>query len=123
MHPTTLILGVSLNPTRHSYRTVAALVEDGYPVVAIGSRAGQISGVTVHTDWPEKLKVHTVSLYLTPERQEPFIELLLAMKPQRIIFNKKTFNEKLRDLALARGIQVLEDCTLVMLVKGTYWGD
>jgi hypothetical protein len=45
------------------------------------------------------------------------------MKPQRIIFNKKTFNEKLRDLALAQGIQVMDACTLVMLVKGTYWGD
>ena len=123
MQRITLVIGASLNPLRHSYRTVSYLRSEGYPVAAIGPREGEIDGIQVQTGLPGLKRVHTVSLYLKPERQEPYIDYILSLHPRRIIFNKKTFNKALADKALAEGIAVMEDCTLVMIAKGTYWGD
>lgn len=123
MPETTVVIGVSLNPVRHSYRTVAALHDLGHHVIALGSVAGEICGVKVQTGLPEVRKVHTVTMYLKPERQQPYVDYILAMKPARLIFNKKTFNQELWDVARARGIHVMEACTLVMIAKGIYPGD
>jgi predicted CoA-binding protein len=116
-------LGVSLNPVRHSFRTVAALDENGFRVCAIGPREGLIGRIPVLTGFPELGKIHTVNLYLSPERQESYIDYLLKLHPTRIIFNKKTFNSILWDKASTLGIRVEEGCSLVLLAKGTYWGD
>lgn len=123
MKPLTLVLGVSLNPKRHSYRTVAALNDEGNAVVAIGPKEGEIDSIPVHTGLPELPKVHTITLYLKPERQEAYIDYILKIKPLRLIFNKKTYNPTLWEAAKARGIRVMEDCTLVMIAKGVFWGD
>lgn len=123
MKALSLVLGVSLNPVRHSYRAVAALDEQGYAVCAIGNREGLIGRIPILTGFPELGKIHTVNLYLKPERQDAYIDYLLKLNPSRIIFNKKTFNPVLWEKAAKLGIRVEEGCSLVLLVKGTYWGD
>lgn len=123
MKEITLVLGVSLNPQRHSYRTVASLAKEGFNVMALGSGDGEISGITVQKGKPKLPGIHTISLYLKPERQDEYLDYILALNPQRIIFNKKTYNPTLWEAAKEKGIRVMEDCTLVMLAKGVYWGD
>ena len=123
MKSLSLVLGVSLNPVRHSYRTVAALDEQGYAVCAVGNREGLIGRIPILTGFPVLGNIHTVNLYLKPERQDAYIDYLLKLNPTRIIFNKKTFNPKLWDTAARLGIRVEEGCSLVLLAKGTYWGD
>jgi hypothetical protein len=116
----TLVLGVSLDPKRHSYRTVAALADEGFPVVAIGNREGVIDGVRVETGMPVHSGIHTVTMYLSPVNQRAYYEYILQIKPQRLIFNKKTENEVLMESAMNAGIEVVEGCTLAMIAKGTF---
>jgi hypothetical protein len=45
---------------------------------------------------------------------------MIALKPERIIFNPGTENPILVQLAHAAGISTIEACTLVMLSTGQY---
>ena len=116
----TLVLGASTNPSRVSYQAIQRLVRDGFQVSAVGLRAGQVAGITIQQGTPVIYQVHTITLYLNPQRQEPLYEYILSLQPQRIIFNPGTENATLANLARAAGVEVAYACTLVMLATGHY---
>ncbi|MEM0996325.1 MAG: CoA-binding protein [Bacteroidota bacterium] len=113
----TLVLGASLKPHRTSYVAVNMLRQNGHTVYALGGRIGMIHGVQVERATPEAQlpEVHTVSLYMNEQRQAPFIDFILGLRPRRIIFNPGAENEILFQKAKEAGIEVKEACTLVML--------
>lgn len=116
----TLVLGASPNPVRYSWQAVGALRRHGYEVVAVGNRAGQVADVTILMDIPSDQKVHTVTLYMNAQRQKDYYDRILALQPQRIIFNPGAENPELERLATEKGIETVEGCTLVMLSIGNY---
>jgi len=116
----TLVLGASTNPERISGEAIQRLQKAGHEVVAIGIREGEIHGVPVMTGMPEMAGVHTVSLYLNPERQKEYYAYILGLHPQRIIFNPGTENHELARLAREAGIESEFACTLVMLSLNAY---
>ena len=116
----TLVIGASTNPDRYSYLAITRLLKYQHPVVAIGSKPGQIGPVTIETTTRPFDHIDTVTLYLNPQRQQPYYNYLIALQPKRIIFNPGTENEALAALAQQNGIEVLEACTLVLLGTGQY---
>lgn len=116
----TLVLGASEHPDRYSYLAVQRLRAHGYPVVALGNRAGQIGETPIMTEKQALEDIDTVTLYLNPRRQEEYYDYILSLHPRRIIFNPGTENDELMEKAAARGIDVQEACTLVMLASGQY---
>ena len=116
----TLVIGASDNPSRYSYLAIQRLRNHGHPVVAIGRRTSQVADVTIGTGTPALRDIDTVTLYLNPEHQRDFYNYILSLQPRRIIFNPGTENEELEDLAKAKGIAVMEACTLVMLSTNQY---
>ena len=97
-----------------------ALRSKGVDVVPVGRRAGLIQGVDILTDFPPIKDVDTVTLYIGPDHQAPWIDYIWSLEPKRIIFNPGTENQDLRDEATKRGIEVLDACTLVMLAIDNY---
>ena len=116
----TLVLGASEKPDRYSYKAVELLHRHQHPVWALGFKQGFIGTVPIHTHWPEPGSMHTLTLYLNPQRQSEWIDHILHLRPQRIIFNPGTENETLVHRAKAAGIECLEACTLVLLHTGQY---
>ena len=116
----TLVLGASENPERYSNKAIVRLKDHGHEVVAIGRRAGSVSGVPIATSNPELEDIDTVTLYLNPLNQQPYYEYILSLKPRRIIFNPGTENDELEKMAAKAGIKVQEACTLVLLGTGQY---
>ncbi len=116
---TTLVLGASDNPSRYSYLATQRLTSHGHPVVAVGLKEGQIGSVHIQKNFPEG-DIDTVTLYMNPTNQEPYLDRILGLKPKRIIFNPGTENPKLESLAEQQGVEVVEGCTLVMLGSGQY---
>ena len=116
----TLVIGASENRERYSNMAIRELRKHGHEVIAVGVKKGQVEDVFIETEIPVQEKVHTISLYLNPDRQKPFYEQLLQLQPTRIIFNPCTENETFEQLAVDSGIEVLEACTLVMLRTGQY---
>lgn len=116
----TVVLGASENPSRYSYLAVERLRANGYPVVAIGRKAGMIGDTAIVTGHPEIQEVDTVTLYLNPQLQESEYAYIMQLKPRRVIFNPGTENEALLELLEQNNIQGVEACTLVMLSTGQF---
>lgn len=116
----TVVLGASPNPSRYSNRAVKRLVSNNFEAVPVGIRKGIIEGIDIITETPFIRNVHTVTLYLNPERQKPHYDYIFSLEPERIIFNPGTENPELMRLAREKGIEVEAACTLVLLAVGEY---
>ncbi len=116
----TLVLGASSNPQRYSYLAMHRLNAHGHPVLAVGKREAKVSNIEINTGTPPFTNVDTITLYMNPTNQKPYYDYILSLAPRRIIFNPGTENDELADLAKAKGIKVMEACTLVMLSTNQY---
>jgi uncharacterized protein len=116
----TLIIGATTNPARYAYLAANRLKIAGHEIVLVGIKEGDVAGEKIKTDMPEIKDVHTVSLYVGIKNQPQYYHYILALKPQRIIFNPGTENPELFNLAKEKGIEPIEACTLVMLSVGNY---
>ncbi len=116
----TLVLGASEKPERYSNMAIRRLVQHKKAVVAVGNKIGEVEGVLITKEIPQREDVDTITLYLNPQNQKEYYAQLLALQPNRIIFNPGTENPELETLANAQGIETLEACTLVMLSTGQY---
>jgi predicted CoA-binding protein len=87
----TLVIGASSKPVRVSREAVLKLREAGHEVIAIGAQEDKIGDVSIQTGHPFIMDdLHTVTLYLNPDRQTEYYDYLLALKPTRILFNPLT---------------------------------
>ena len=120
MSKKTLVLGASENPSRYSNLAINRLRAKGHEVVAIGKRKGQVLDVPIETNQTPFEDIDTVTLYLNPANQQPYIDYILSLKPKRIIFNPGTENIQLETLAEEQHIETMEACTLVLLSIGRY---
>jgi predicted CoA-binding protein len=117
----TLVIGVSTHSDRFANKAVRMLKEKGFPVSAFGKSNGMAEGLPIITRFEEvQLPVHTVTMYLNPEKQKEIMESVFSLNPKRIIFNPGTENYKFIEDALSRNIEVLEACTLVLLSIGNF---
>lgn len=118
--PITLILGATPNADRYSFMATALLVEKGHAVYPFGIKKGEILTTPIINEWPSTESIDTVTLYLGPAAQEAYYNAILDLKPRRIIFNPGTENPILNQLAIEKGIETIDACTLVMLKTGQY---
>jgi len=86
----TLVIGASSNPERYAYMAVNSLLKHQHEVVAIGQRKDVVAGVAIETEKVPFEAVHTVTLYLNPQRQKEYYEYIISLHPKRVIFNPGT---------------------------------
>lgn len=99
---------------------VKSLVRHGYEVIPLGLRKGDILGAEILTGKPNLENIHTVSLYINPDRQKEYYNYIISLAPRRIIFNPGTVNHELIKLAQENNIEAITDCSLIMIAKGIY---
>ncbi len=116
----TLVLGASPNDWRYSFMAVTRLRAAGHDVVAVGRRTGRIGDVDITTAFPDGGSFHTVTLYLNAANQKPYYDRILALKPERVIFNPGADNAEFEALLGKAGIETEEACTLVLLSTGGF---
>lgn len=116
----TLVFGASLKEYRISNQVIHRLRNAMHPVTAIGLRPGKVADVELQTGHPDLEGIHTITVYMNASRQQAHMDYLLSLHPKRIIFNPGAENHALFSLAKARGIEVENACTLVMLSTGEY---
>ncbi len=120
MSKRTLVIGASKNTERYSNKAVRLLRSYMHEVVAVGVEEGQVEDVRIETTLPEKVSIHTVTLYVNPAIQPKFYDQIIALKPRRIIFNPGTENLEFEKLAAQHKIETERACTLVLLNTGQY---
>lgn len=117
----TLVIGASPKPHRYAYSAVMQLHRFGIPLIALGLREASIGKINIVTGFPEIENVHTVTLYVGAQNQPIYYDYILkSIKPKRIIFNPGTENDAFYKIAKEQNIEVVEDCTLMMLANGEY---
>jgi predicted CoA-binding protein len=117
-----MILGASPVPSRFSFVAAHSLASHKFDIIPIGLKQGIIQGKSILDirTRPMVDGVDTITLYMNPRNQVAYYDYILSLKPRRIIFNPGTENEELSALAKSRDIEVVSDCTLVMLNSGTF---
>ncbi len=110
-----LVLGASLKPNRYSNIAINMLLDYQHTVYAIGLRKGDIQGVAIETEQVLFKDVHTITLYLNPQRQSEYYNYIIKLNPKRVIFNPGTENPQLYKLLKENNIEFEVACTLVML--------
>jgi uncharacterized protein len=116
----TLVVGASPNPDRFSFKAVNLLKKFGHDVQAIGIKNGTIGEIAIQQGMPALKDINTVTLYIGRDKQQPFYDYILLLKPERVIFNPGTENPEFKKLLSENNIHVYEDCTLVMLNSGRF---
>jgi len=115
-----MVIGATNNPGRYAYFAVKALLQHGHEVIPVGIKKGSIFGLEIINGLPDISMVHTITMYVGPVKQSAYIHYILKLNPNRIIFNPGTENDKLIKQALENDIEVVIDCTLMMLSSGEY---
>lgn len=116
----TLVLGASTNPERYSYKAINKLLNNQHEVVAIGAKQDQLAGVVIEKEMVNFPDVHTVTLYLNPQRQRDYYNYIINLNPKRVIFNPGTENPEFYNLLKSKDIEVEVACTLVLLATEQY---
>ena len=118
---TVAILGASPKPDRYAYQALKLLREYGHRTLPINPAFDEILSEKCYptiSDAPGP--IDTVTLYLGETRSSPLIDEIIGARPRRIIMNPGAENSALATKAQEAGIEVVEDCTLVMLRTGQF---
>ena len=118
---TVVVLGATPKPDRYAFRAMQMLREYGHRALPVNPAFEEILGERCYksiSDVPQP--IDTITMYLGKPRSDPLIDALVAAKPRRIIMNPGAENDDLAEAAEANGIEVIEDCTLVMLGSGSF---
>ncbi len=119
--PIVVVLGASPNPERYANLAIRSLNAHGYEVIAIGLREGAVETIPIITEKPVPHPCYAVTLYVGATRQAAYYSYIQDLQPKRLIFNPGTENPELVKIAENAGIEVVHDCTLLMLESGTFY--
>ena len=90
------------------------------PVVAVGLREGEISGVRIEKPFQKFEDLHTITIYIGPKNLVAYYDYILGLKPSRVIFNPGTESPAFAEILKAAGIEVVNGCTLIMISNNQY---
>jgi uncharacterized protein len=118
------VLGASNKPDRYSYKAVRMLREKGHAPYPVHPALAEVDGLPVFSSLGAiTAPIDTVTVYVSPQNQQPIAGELLDSAARRVIFNPGTENPALAEQLRQRGKEVLEACTLVLLSTGQFAKD
>jgi hypothetical protein len=118
---TVVVLGASPKPERYSNKAVRMLVEAGHKVIPVHPAIDTIEGLQSAKSLEDiKEKVDTLTLYVSPKISTDLAGQILALNPQRVIFNPGTENPDLQKKLQEKQIKTETACTLVLLRTGQF---
>lgn len=120
-HERVVILGASDNPERYSHRALLLLKQHGHEVVPVHPKLVVIEETPVVADLSAiKGPVDTVTMYVGAAISTGLKDKLIALNPNRVIFNPGAENGTLAASLAEAGISCEEACTLVLLQTGQF---
>lgn len=115
------VVGASAKPERYSNRALRMLASHGHEPIPVSRLGHDLLGLTGYPSLAAiPSPIDTVTVYLSPEKQPPVIQDILALRPRRVIFNPGAENPDAAAILHRHGISVVEACTLVLLATGQF---
>ncbi len=116
----TLVIGATERTDKYANIAVRMLRSKDIPVLALGIRPGLIEDVTIDIERQIYKDVHTVTLYVGPDKLKDYYNYILELKPKRVIFNPGTEYDEFKERLDTEGIETMYACTLVLLQTNQY---
>jgi uncharacterized protein len=118
----TVVIGATPNPSRYAFIASKLLLEYDHEIIPLGIKNGEIQGIKILDirSKPVLQDIDTITLYIGPRHQPEWYDYIISLNPKRIIFNPGTENDEFAEIASAKGIEVANACTLVLLRVGSY---
>jgi uncharacterized protein len=117
--PSIIILGFSTNPGRYSNILYHKLRGGEIPFYLVNERYQNLRSPKVYGSLAQlPTSLHTLSIYVNPEISTSMQSQILAIAPQRVIFNPGSENLSLAKSLESKGIQVLHACSIVLFQTG-----
>jgi len=118
-----VVLGASNKPARYSYQAVKLLAEKNHTVFPVHPVISEIDGIPVFKRLADiSVPIHTITVYLAPERSMALADEILTVNAKRVIFNPGAENPGLAQRLQATGVEAVNACTLVLL-RTNQFGD
>jgi len=113
---TVVVLGASNKPHRYSYKAIKLLKEYGHNIIPVHPKLTNIDGLPVIANLSDIHEtVDTLTLYIGADKSRFLIDEIIALKPERVIFNPGTKSELLEEKLSQAALLFIHDCTLIML--------
>ena len=115
------VLGASRKPARYSNQALRLLKSHGYRVIPVHPKIAEIEGIAVSPGLCMiRERVHTLTLYIGPERSRDMMHDIIELNPARVIFNPGTESKELQESLRSHHIECIHGCTLVMVRTGQF---
>ena len=117
--PTVAIVGASPNSERYSHQAVVRFLARGYtvwPVHPAGHSVAGLPGYKSIAELPGKPDI--VCMYVNPQTGLAMLDAIVTAQPQVLWLNPGADGEPLASAARARGLTVMESCSLEALGYG-----
>lgn len=116
-----VVLGASDKSDRYSYRAVRELLSHGFKTIPVNPHLNELLGLPVIPSLKDINEgVDTLTVYISPKHSSALKDDILALKPQRVIFNPGAENAELEEALDHAGIPWLHACSLVLLSTGRF---
>jgi len=121
MKETVVVLGATDHKNRYSNRAIKLLKKKGHTVLPVNPLYDKVDEIHCYKSLSDiDLKIDTITLYVNPDRAAEYADAIISAKPERVIFNPGTENSLLDKRFTEAGINVIHDCTLIMLDTGKF---
>jgi predicted CoA-binding protein len=116
---TVAIVGASPKPERPSHQAVVGYRQRGWTVWPVNPARLVVEGITAFAslkDLPGRPDI--ISMYVNAKNGLEMLDDIVAANPKQLWLNPGADGEPLASQARARGLMVVEACTLVALGRG-----
>lgn len=111
-----VIVGASADPTKFGNKSVRAHLRQGWDVIPINPKGGQIEGLPVLTSLRDVIgPVDRVSLYLPPELGIKELPEIAALRPAEFFVNPGAESDDLAEAARRMGLDPIIACSIVAI--------
>ena len=117
--PSVAIVGASPKPDRYSHQAVLRYREAGWTVWPINPARQEVAGIAAYGSLAELPgKPEIVCMYVNAKTGAEMLDQIVAAAPKQLWLNPGADGEPIASAARAKGLKVVEACTLVALGYG-----
>src|SRR3954470_16966394 len=117
--PTVAIVGATPKPERYSHQALLRYREAGWTVWPVNPSRQECAGIPAYASLAELPgKPDIVCMYVNPKAGLEMLDQIAAAAPKQLWLNPGADGEPLASAARAKGLMVVEACTLVALGYG-----
>lgn len=114
MPKTIAIIGASTDRKKYGNKAVRAFRDGGWTVYPVNAKVEEVEGLKCYAridDVPEP--IDRVSMYVPAAVGKTMLDAIAAKRPGELFFNPGSEDVEVMDLARAKGINVINACSIV----------